>query len=275
MSFHVNSTYNYSNVLSDSKTIEMLDVFLDGDVYNYKCDLKEFYNIVEKYKNNKNEKLFELFEKPSSKTYKDFIELIENLAGIKSHMMMQLVSHFILATIYRFVNTHKKEILELEKSLIENKKVEIIVKELNQEIKNKNMLLNDSIKKTKYLNIELENKEKEIVDIKEIIENQNKEIVKNNNIIEELKNSNDEKTEKNITLNNIKTEIKNYQNELKNKNEEIIDIKKIVKKQNEEISESNNIIRKLENQVIQSDKQIINIPKEEQQPLKIDYYEKN
>jgi len=137
--FSVSSNYKYKDIPFNDDMMTALTILRNGDIYNYSCDWKLLFKQLKIYKCDKNRLLFDIFENPSKSTIKDFTELISNICDLKTHVMMQLISHFLLLTVYRFVQTHKQEFQDFDNFLL-NKEKEKVKKEEEEKEKNKKEL---------------------------------------------------------------------------------------------------------------------------------------
>jgi len=195
--FSISPNYKYKDIPFSEDMMSALTILKTGDIYNYTCDWKLLFKQLKIYKCDKNKLLFDVFENPSKSTIKDFTELISNVCDLKTHVMMQLISHFILLTVYRFVQTHKQEFQDFDNFLI-NKEKEKIKKEEEEKEKSKKELEHASII------LKLKNAEEKIENL--LKENKNiqdkYELILNNN---EKNRENKENINKNVE---IKNEIK-------------------------------------------------------------------
>jgi len=191
--FSVSSNYKYKDIPFNDDMMTALTILRNGDIYNYSCDWKLLFKQLKIYKCDKNRLLFDIFENPSKSTIKDFTELISNICDLKTHVMMQLISHFLLLTVYRFVQTHKQEFQDFDNFLL-NKEKEKVKKEEEEKEKNKKEL------EHAFVLSKLKNAEEKIEDlIKENKNIQNKyELILSNN----EENNNKKNKEKNIEIKN-------------------------------------------------------------------------
>jgi len=137
--FDINPNINYNNIdkeFKDPKFQEMLRTIFVDNPYLYKLDRKILYDGVQKYKNADNESLFSFFESPSKQSFQQFLELILKFSNLNNYVFGNLMSHFLLLAIYRFVKTKQDIFFHMDVIAKENIEQTTIIESITREKKN-------------------------------------------------------------------------------------------------------------------------------------------
>jgi len=136
--FDIDPNINYNNIdkeFKDPKFQEMLRTIFVENPYLYKLDRKILYDGVQKYRNADNESLFSFFESPSKQSFQQFLELILKFSNLNNYVFGNLISHFLLLAIYRFVKTKQDIFFHMDVIAKENIEQTTIIESITREKK--------------------------------------------------------------------------------------------------------------------------------------------
>jgi len=178
--FDISPILNYNDISSEFNTEkfkEMLKMTFVDNPYLYKVNRKTFYENIVKYKCEKTDSLFEFFESPSKQSFRQFKELVLNFQNLNDYVFSNLVSHFLLLSIYRFVRTKQDIFNHLDTLVLENKDFG----QLNENLKLENDKLLQKLKNCNFdHNLQLNIKNSEISALNKKIVELEKKITKMN-----------------------------------------------------------------------------------------------
>jgi len=183
-----------SDINFDQNLIEITKTCLNSDLYNYNLDMKLVLSILETINTDNCIIITKIYKKPSTIDLKTFIELCLKFRNTTNKVMFQVMSNFLLNTVYRYIASNKEKLLKME----ENTELLDQLKTKNEELVSKINAEND--KQKEYVNILIEQN-------LQSKQNTSEEINKNKKLVEENINVSETNNCLKIDLKNSKVEL--------------------------------------------------------------------